>query len=255
MAVREPGVRRLPAVTHCPRMRECYVAGATRAPGHPRGAAAVITDAENQSTIAAVAVGTVTATPAPKLEKPKAVIIVQPVTRRARVVSDPEANRSQRGPVLPSNIVVRHVEVPQIVPRGIPPVDLTHGSAGDSIVIGGAPSSGGLAGAVGSIFDTGTNGGSEWNANEVLMHVVTAAKPRYPESLRSAGIDGRVLAEFAVDTTGRVDLATVKILSSTHDLFTRAVKDALSAMRFRPAEVGGKHVTALAQMPFEFRIH
>jgi protein TonB len=226
----------------------------SRARTQRRSGGAMLSIALHIGIIAAAAVGTVTATPAPKLEKPKAVIIVQPVTRRARVVSEREASRAPRGPVLPADIVVRHVDVPQIVPHGLPPIDVSRGSSGDSVVISGAPSSGGLAGAVGNAFDSGTGGGSEWNASEVLMHIVTAAKPRYPESLRSAGIDGRVLVEFAVDTAGRVDLATVKILSSTHDLFSRAVRDALPAMRFRPAEVGGKHVTALAQMPFEFRI-
>jgi len=88
----------------------------------------------------------------------------------------------------------------------------------------------------------------------VLMNVITPARPRYPESLRSAGIDGRVLVQFTVDTTGRVDMNSVKILSSTHDLFTRAVRDALGNFRFRPAEVGGRRVNALAEMPFEFQI-
>ncbi len=227
----------------------------SRARRQRRSGGAMLSVAVHLAIIAAVAVGTVTATPAPKLDKPKAVIFVQPITKRARVVSESAVIRAQRGPVLPPNIVVRDVEVPRIVPRGLPPIDVTHGQAADTIIIGGARSEGGLAGAVGNVFDSGTNGGNEWNTSEVLMHIVTAAKPRYPESLRSAGIDGRVLVEFAVDTTGRVDLATVKILSSTHDLFTRAVKDALPAMRFRPAEAGGKHVTALAQMPFEFRVH
>lgn len=226
----------------------------SRARGQRRSGGALLSVAVHLSIIAAVAVGTVTATPAPKLEKPKAVVIVQPITRHARVVTEQEVNRSSRTPAPPSDVVIRHVVVPDFVPRGLPPIDVAHGSPGDSIVIGGTSSPGGLAGAVGSVFDNGGNGSNEWNANEVLMHIVTAAKPRYPESLRSAGIDGRVLVEFAVDTAGRVDLGTLKILSSTHELFTRAVKDALPGVRFRPAEVGGKHVTALAQMPFEFQV-
>jgi hypothetical protein len=32
------------------------------------------------------------------------------------------------------------------------------------------------------------------------------------------------------------------------------VRDAMGNFRFRPAEVGGRRVAALAQMPFEFRI-
>ena len=60
-----------------------------------------------------------------------------------------------------------------------------------------------------------------------MMRVVTQSKPRYPESLRLAGIEGHVLVQFKVDTLGMVDPASVKFLSSTHDLFSRAVREAL----------------------------
>ena len=43
-------------------------------------------------------------------------------------------------------------------------------------------------------------------------------------------------------------------MSSTHDLFTRTVRAALPAFRFKPAELGGHRVRALAEMPFEFQI-
>ena len=100
-------------------------------------------------------------------------------------------------------------------------------------------------------------GGSEstnWQGSELLMRIDTPAVPRYPQSLRDAGIEGTVLMQFAVDTLGHVDMASVKALSSTHALFTDAVRDALTRFRFHPAEVGGRHVAALAQMPFEFRL-
>jgi protein TonB len=80
------------------------------------------------------------------------------------------------------------------------------------------------------------------------------APPRYPDMLRSANVEGEVLAQFVVDTTGRADMSTFKILKSTHDLFTNAVKAALPNMRFFPAEVGGKHVKQLVQMPFQFNL-
>ena len=48
--------------------------------------------------------------------------------------------------------------------------------------------------------------------------------PRYPDMLRSANVEGEVLAQFVVDTTGRADMSTFKVLKSTHDLFTNAVK-------------------------------
>jgi TonB family protein len=39
------------------------------------------------------------------------------------------------------------------------------------------------------------------------MRIVTTAKPRYPERLREAGIEGTVVVRFTVDTTGRVGSA------------------------------------------------
>jgi protein TonB len=78
--------------------------------------------------------------------------------------------------------------------------------------------------------------------------------PHYPDMLRSANVEGEVLAQFVVDTTGRADMNTFKVLKSTHDLFTNAVKASLPNMKFYPAEVGGKKVKQLVQMPFQFNL-
>ena len=78
--------------------------------------------------------------------------------------------------------------------------------------------------------------------------------PRYPDMLRSANVEGEVLAQFVVDTTGRAEMSSFKVLKSSHDLFTNAVKSALVNMRFYPAEVGGRKVKQLVQMPFQFSL-
>jgi periplasmic protein TonB len=78
--------------------------------------------------------------------------------------------------------------------------------------------------------------------------------PRYPDMLRSANVEGEVLAQFVVDTSGRADMSTFKVLKTTHDLFTNAVKSSLPNMKFYPAEVGGKKVKQLVQMPFMFNL-
>jgi protein TonB len=100
----------------------------------------------------------------------------------------------------------------------------------------------------------GTAGTTEWRGKELLMRIERAAKPRYPEALRQSGIEGRVVVQFTVDTAGRVEPSSIRILNSTHDLFTRAVRDALVQFRFAPAAVGDRRVPALAEMPFEFQI-
>ncbi len=76
----------------------------------------------------------------------------------------------------------------------------------------------------------------------------------YPPMLRSAEVEGTVLASFVVDELGVVDLSTFTVVKADHELFTRAVRTALLEMRFVPAEVGGRKVKQLVQQPFVFRI-
>lgn len=78
--------------------------------------------------------------------------------------------------------------------------------------------------------------------------------PKYPDILRSANITGEVVAQFVVDTTGRADMKTFKALSSSHELFTAAVRNALPQMRFYAAETGGRKVKQLVQQAFKFNV-
>jgi protein TonB len=77
-------------------------------------------------------------------------------------------------------------------------------------------------------------------------------QPTYPPMLRSADVAGEVLAQFVVDTSGLVELSSFKVLKSTHDLFTQAVRQTLPKLRYSPAEVGGRKVRQLIQTPFVF---
>jgi protein TonB len=72
--------------------------------------------------------------------------------------------------------------------------------------------------------------------------------------LRSANVEGEVIAQFVVDTNGRADMSTFKVIKSSHDLFTAAVKNALQNYRFYPAEIGGRKVKQLVQEPFQFTL-
>jgi len=78
--------------------------------------------------------------------------------------------------------------------------------------------------------------------------------PRYPDMLRSAKVEGGVLAAFVVDTTGRAIPSTLKVLRSTHELFSDAVREALPQLMFSPATVGDRKVKQLVQMPFQFNL-
>jgi TonB family protein len=81
-----------------------------------------------------------------------------------------------------------------------------------------------------------------------------SAGPRYPEPLRLTNTEGAVTAEWIVDTTGTADPASFRIVASTHPLFTDAVKECLTEMKFRPAELGGQRVRQLVRQEFRFQL-
>ena len=78
--------------------------------------------------------------------------------------------------------------------------------------------------------------------------------PRYPAALREKGVQGEVLVEFTVDTTGKADPQTFTVVETSHPLFTDAVRDALPLMRFTPAVAHGHHVRQLVRLPMKFRL-
>lgn len=217
-----------------------------------RTAGATLSVVAHVAIISAAVVGTARGNTGPRTIEKVVPVHIDPPAQPREVQREVRARPTTAMPSVPSpNVVIRHIDAPTITPTSLPPIDMTSGLAGDSIVIGG----GGPVGPVGKFYDAQpTNDSRDWDVREVLMHVLAKAAPRYPESLRSAGVDGRVLVEFTVDTTGRVDMAHVRVIESTHELFTRAVRDALGGFRFIPAQVGGRRVPALAQMPFEFHI-
>lgn len=95
----------------------------------------------------------------------------------------------------------------------------------------------------------------EFQVEKQVQPMPGNAPPHYPDMLRSANVEGEVLAQFVVDTTGRADMSTFKVLKSSHDLFTSAVRSALPNMKFYAAEVGGRKVKQLVQMPFQFNLN
>jgi protein TonB len=110
--------------------------------------------------------------------------------------------------------------------------------------------------------DSGAGGGSvatdaPLRADQVEKQVALvpgSAPPRYPELLRSSGVEGQVTAVFVVDERGRAEEVSIRFMRSDNRLFEDAVKEALRRMRFVPAEVGGRKVRQLVQMPFVFTL-
>ncbi len=89
---------------------------------------------------------------------------------------------------------------------------------------------------------------------EAGPEVLTGPLPAYPEFLRQAGVEGQVVLEALVDTTGRVQPGSISVVSATNPGFVASARQALLATLFRPAQVGGRPVRMLVRIPFAFAI-
>jgi protein TonB len=150
-------------------------------------------------------------------------------------------------------VLTAPVEIPDVLPD----IDLTK-KVTDEADFSGKGVAGGVAKGVegGKAPPVAAEGQTyfEFQVEKPVVQAPGSTGPRYPDILRSAGVEGEVLAQFTVDTTGRYEKGTLKILKSTHELFAQAVQNALPNMKFIPAEVGGRKVKQLVQQPFTFQI-
>jgi len=79
-------------------------------------------------------------------------------------------------------------------------------------------------------------------------------KPRYPPVLQHAGIEGRVLVEFIIDTVGHVEPTSLRVVESSNAGFEAAAGETLRRSVFRPARVQGRPVRQRAIQVVAFRI-
>lgn len=89
---------------------------------------------------------------------------------------------------------------------------------------------------------------------DTAVKPISMTPPHYPDSLRAAKIEGQVLLQFVVDTSGRPEMSTVRVRQSTNIAFTRAAIASLGGARFSPARVKGRAVRQVVQLPFQFAL-
>ena len=90
--------------------------------------------------------------------------------------------------------------------------------------------------------------------DQARPELLTGPLPAYPDLLRQAGIQGQVVLEAVVDTTGRVQAASISVVLATNPGFVEPARHALRATLFRPARVNGRAVSMLVRVPFTFSI-
>ncbi len=194
-----------------------------------------------------------------KLEKPKAEK-VEFVEMKKK--DEPPPPKEEPKP-MPKDVVAappppkgfQVLTAPIKVPDVLPDIDLSKKVTDEADFTGKGVAGGTSKGVVGGTAPVNTD--QPYFEFQVEKQVSTAPgspQPRYPEMLKSANIEGEVLAQFVVDTTGRAEMSTFKVLKSSHDGFTQAVKNVLPNMRFYPAEIGGRKVKQMVQQPFTFAL-
>jgi len=85
----------------------------------------------------------------------------------------------------------------------------------------------------------------------VITHNVV---PEFPATLVKDRQRGEVVARFVVGLDGRADMDSFEVVSSTDPRFVQAVRDAVSLTRYFPAELGGRKVRQVVQVPFIFAV-
>jgi len=82
------------------------------------------------------------------------------------------------------------------------------------------------------------------------LAITRQSQPIYPKEAQAAGIMGTVKVEIYVGADGAV--GDIKILSSPHELLSKAVIDAARKSRFRPMVKNGRTVGTTMQQQFSF---
>jgi TonB family protein len=76
-------------------------------------------------------------------------------------------------------------------------------------------------------------------------------QPPYPRALRHAGIEGRALVEFVVDTSGHLE-GEVTVLDASHRQFGDAAKKLIRTCQFHPGRLASRPIRVLMRMPVNF---
>jgi len=140
------------------------------------------------------------------------------------------------------------VAVPAQIPTDIPPVDLQQRF--DPKDYSGSGIEGGRANGM-------VVSGSEIYAETLVEErpaLLSAPPPVYPGLLKQAGIQGRVILRAVIDTTGRVEPASVRIMKSPNPAFDQPTKDWVLKALFRPARLHGRGVRVFINLPVDYSL-
>lgn len=144
----------------------------------------------------------------------------------------------------------RTLVAPDAIPTSIPPIDLNQTFDPREFTGVGTP--------------VGPEGGPGEAADVTRVFVeavvdepperVAFPPPEYPRMLLGARIEGTVILEAVIDTLGRPEPATIRVVSSTNHGFDAAARAALRGALFQPGRVHGQRVRVLVHQPLKFSL-
>ena len=197
------------------------------------------------------------------LEMRRAVVAEESMLLFVPKPPEPPPPPVQKPPPTPNLIIAepppkgfQTVAAPIDIPTIIPPVDLkqrpldprdftgigVEGGVADGVVGGAA-----VVAKTDEIYEATT--ALEGFDPAVLLSQPT---PKYPAILASAGLAGAVMLEFVIDTTGRVEAGSTRIIESNHKAFESAALAAVTGASFRPARLGPIPVRQLTRQRVRF---
>ncbi|MHB1327769.1 MAG: energy transducer TonB [Gemmatimonadales bacterium] len=95
---------------------------------------------------------------------------------------------------------------------------------------------------------------TEIEVDSAVVRDPRSAAPVYPADLLASNVEGTTFVNYVVDSTGRVDSMSIRVIHSSHPDFTNSVRNALTLMYFRPAIQANRPVRQWVQQNFAFRI-
>ncbi len=153
------------------------------------------------------------------------------------------------------------VMAPRDIPNVIPPVDLTQRPLDPRDFTGRGVEGGLASGVIGGTGTVNPDGASDLSAiYEASTRddrfeqavVVFQPVPRYPVALAAARIEGKVAVEFVIDTAGKVEVGSIRVLESTHQAFETSAREAMTGATFRPARLSNHAVRQLTRQSIRF---
>src|SRR5262245_320647 len=192
---------------------------------------------------------------APKVEAPSA----KAVAPNEPLPAPPPARNTRAAPSISTLPRMRAPVIGPIAldaPTAVPDIDLSSKvNEVDTASIAAAPRVSSLAkGIVGDSASLAAHTGPylKDDVDKVVRPYDNNPKPVYPWRLQRQGVQGSFVAQFVVDSTGRVDESSMLFPPYAQSLFVDAVRQSLRKSRYYPAEFGGRRVNQLVEQRFTF---